>query len=58
MLVWLIRWRTRLVKAKNVEILQITVGQLETFHILTIKRTNKLNASKVRTRLSQVCGAT
>ena len=44
-----VRWRTRLAKAKDDEILQATSNQLETFHLLTIERTNKLNASKGRT---------
>jgi hypothetical protein len=44
-----VRWRTRLAEAKDDEILQATGNQLETFHLLTSRRTNKLNASKGRT---------
>ena len=51
---WTVRWRTRLVKAKDDEILQATGNQLETFHILTSEGTNKLNASKGRTRIKHV----
>ena len=57
MSMWLIRGGTGLVKAKDNEILQTTGDELKTFYILTAARTNKLNASKVRTRLSQACGA-
>jgi hypothetical protein len=49
MLMWLIRWGTRIIEAKDDEVLQATGGQLEAFHILTSERTNKLNASKGRT---------